>query len=52
MEHDNGRKKMYTYMCNWVTMCKTAEKKTYWGNNKKKEKWAESLNRYLSKEDV
>ena len=31
-----GEKRMYTCMCNWVTMLYTVEKILYWVNNKKK----------------
>ena len=38
MEHDNVKKRMYTCMCNWVTML-YSRKKMYWGNNKNKIKF-------------
>ena len=28
--------RMYTCMCNWVTMLYSRKKKLYWGNNNKK----------------
>ena len=32
-----GEKRMYTCMCNWITML-YSRKKLYWGNNNKKNK--------------
>lgn len=31
-----GEKRMYSYMCNWITMLNSGEKKWYWKNNTQK----------------
>ena len=33
-----GEKRMYTCMCNWVTMLYSRKKKLYWGNNNNNKK--------------
>ena len=54
MEHDNGRKNMYTRMCNWVPMLYSGEKKLCWGsnNNNKERKKKKTVWKYRRKLNI